>query len=60
MIVNVPANVVREYKLDVMGSNASVFPKIWAVDAVGIGATNKELRMPCCARFLKESQSYIS
>jgi len=33
--------------LEVYGSKHSLLPKIWEVEAVGIGATNNELRTPC-------------
>ncbi|MNF98121.1 hypothetical protein D3C84_809720 [compost metagenome] len=43
---------------DVYGSNASLFPRICEVEAVGIGATNNELRTPCSiTSFLNEAQS---
>ena len=35
-----------EYKFDVKGSKHSLFPKICEVEAVGIGATNKEFLIP--------------
>ena len=38
--------VILENKLDVNGSNDSLLPKICAVDAVGIGATNNEFLTP--------------
>jgi len=31
----------------VYGSKHSLLPRIWAVDAVGIGASSSELRTPC-------------
>ena len=31
----------------VYGSKHSLLPRIWAVDAVGMGAMSNELRMPC-------------
>ena len=56
--INSPPNVLREYKLVVNGSNASLFPKICAVDAVGIGATNNEFLTPLdFISFLKDFQS---
>merc|ERR1712195_256763 len=47
--VNSPAKTRRLYILEVYGSKHSLFPKICDVDAVGIGAINKELRKPCVA-----------
>ena len=42
------------------GSKDSVFPRIWAVDAVGIGANNREFLQPCSARsFLSWAQSHL-
>ena len=46
---NSPESTRRVYRLDVYGSNDSLLPRIWAVDAVGIGATSSELRTPCSA-----------
>ena len=34
---------------EVNGSIDSLLPRIWAVDAVGIGARRSELRRPCAA-----------
>ena len=43
---------------EVYGSNASLFPKICEVEAVGIGATNNEFLTPCfITSFLKPAQS---
>ena len=36
-----PASCVRWF--------AGFAPRIWAVEAVGMGATSSELRTPCCA-----------
>lgn len=42
------------------GSNDSLFPSIWDVEAVGIGATNKEFLAPnYLTSYLKASQSYL-
>ena len=41
-----PASTRRVYRLDVYGSKHSLLPRIWAVDAVGIGASSSELRTP--------------
>merc|ERR1719347_382353 len=58
MHTNSPANVLRTYTLDVYGSKHSLLPRICDVDAVGIGATNNELRTPWAAmRALSPFQS---
>ena len=44
--INSPAKVLRKYIFEVKGSIHSLFPKICDVDAVGMGATNNELRTP--------------
>jgi len=46
MTVNSPANTLLLYMFEVKGSVDSLLPIIWAVDAVGIGANNNELRTP--------------
>ena len=46
-MINSPDNTRRVYIFDVYGSKHSLFPKICAVEAVGIGANNSELRTPC-------------
>merc|ERR1712118_3371 len=46
---NSPDRTRRTYKFCVYGSNDSLLPQIWAVLAVGIGATSNEFRIPCCA-----------
>src|SRR5688572_18131525 len=43
---NSPLNTRRIYMLEVNGSKHSLLPKICAVEAVGIGAINNELRTP--------------
>jgi hypothetical protein len=35
--------------LEVYGSKHSLLPRIWEVEAVGMGATRRELRTPCAA-----------
>merc|ERR1719397_535954 len=58
---NSPANVRRTYIFDVYGSKHSLLPKIWEVDAVGIGATNKLFLTPYfLISFLKPFQSQFS
>src|SRR5262245_52067547 len=45
---------------EVYGSNASLFPKICEVEAVGIGAINNELRTPfSITSFLNDAQSHL-
>src|ERR1700743_3716393 len=47
--------------LEVYGSKHSLKPKIWDVEAVGIGATRSELRRPCLAMSaVREAQSHRS
>mmetsp|Transcript_111588 Transcript_111588/g.271097 ORF Transcript_111588/g.271097 Transcript_111588/m.271097 type:complete len:232 (-) Transcript_111588:186-881(-) len=46
---NSPASTRRLYMLDVNGSMPSLLPRICAVEAVGMGAINSELRRPCSA-----------
>ncbi len=49
------------YRFVVYGSKLSLFPKIYDVEAVGIGATRSEFLVPCSiTSFLKDSQSYLS
>ena len=43
---NSPESTRRMYMFEVNGSKHSLFPKIWAVEAVGMGAIKRELRMP--------------
>ena len=58
--INSPPNVLLEYKLVVNGSNASLFPNICAVDAVGIGANNNEFLTPYfTTSFLSVFQSQL-
>ena len=46
--------------LEVYGSKHSLLPRIWEVEAVGIGASSSELRTPCCAILLRRaSQSHL-
>src|SRR5574343_1407439 len=40
--------------LEVYGSKASLLPKICEVEAVGIGAINKEFLTPCCITSLRK------
>merc|ERR1719174_1834367 len=47
---NSPARTRRVYMLDVKGSKDSLLPRIWAVEAVGMGARRREFRQPCSAR----------
>ena len=57
--MNSPERVLLTYKLEVNASKHSLFPRIWLVEAVGIGATIRELRMPCstiCSLRLSQSQ----
>jgi hypothetical protein len=44
----------------VKASKVSLFPRIYEVDAVGIGATKREFLIPYLTiYFLRESQSYM-
>src|SRR4051812_1437484 len=43
---NSPERVLRVYMFEVNGSKHSLLPSICEVEAVGIGATSKELRTP--------------
>lgn len=55
-----PESTFLVYKFDVYGSKDSLLPKIYDVDAVGIGATNKEFLIPYyITSFLSESQSNL-
>jgi hypothetical protein len=46
--------------LVVYGSKLSLFPKIYEVEAVGIGASKRLFLAPCCiTSFLIPSQSYL-
>jgi hypothetical protein len=49
--INSPDNTLLIYKFDVNGSKFSLLPYIWDVDAVGINAINKELRIPYYFKF---------
>lgn len=45
----------------VKGSTLSLLPKIWAVEAVGIGATSREFLRPCSAILaFRPAQSCLS
>ena len=58
--INSPAKVRLVYILLVNGSKHSLLDNIWLVDAVGIGATHRELRTPFLIIFTRSlSQSYI-
>lgn len=46
-MTNSPERVLRVYIFEVYGSKHSLLPKICEVEAVGIGATNKEFLTPC-------------
>lgn len=46
---NSPASTRRLYMFEVKGSVDSLFPRIWAVVAVGMGASRRELRSPNAA-----------
>merc|ERR1719399_2612794 len=57
---NSPARTRLVNMLLVKGSKLSLLPRIWAVDAVGIGARRSELRQPCSARSrLSWAQSHL-
>ena len=61
MIMYSPDSTRRVYKFEVRGSNDSVLPMIWAVDAVGIGAVSNEFRAPYCTKsWRSEDQGYLS
>ena len=61
IIVNSPASVFLLYILLVIGSKHSLFPKIWLVLAVGIGAHNKLFLIPYFIIFsFNPDQSYLS
>merc|ERR1719313_411931 len=46
-VTNSPESTLRTYRFCVYGSKDSLFPRICAVLAVGIGATRREFRRPC-------------
>merc|ERR1711887_343919 len=57
---NSPARTRLVNMFDVKGSNDSLLPRIWAVDAVGIGASSSEFRHPCSAKSLRNlAQSHL-
>merc|ERR1719263_458977 len=57
---NSPARTRLVNMFDVNGSKDSLFPKIWAVEAVGIGARSNEFLHPCSARSLRNlAQSHL-
>jgi len=57
MQTNSPAKTLLVNKLAVYGSKLSQFPKIYDVEAVGMGAISKELRIPYLIIFyFKSSQ----
>lgn len=49
--INSPLKTRLEYKFEVKASNVSLFPSIYEVDAVGIGAINNEFHIPVFAIF---------
>ena len=53
-----PTTHRRLYMLLVKGSVLSLFPKIWAVLAVGMGAIKRLLRIPCWAIFSFNSAQF--
>lgn len=56
-----PDNTRHVYRLDVIGSNVSMLPNIYDVDAVGIGAISKEFLTPyCLICYHKVVQSQLS
>lgn len=58
--INSPDKTLLEYMLLVNASNVSLFPNIYEVLAVGIGANNKEFLIPCfLISCFKASHSYI-
>lgn len=60
MQMNSPESTLLEYKLEVKASKVSLFPNIYAEDAVGIGANRREFLIPYVyMSFLRVSQSYI-
>jgi len=46
MHTNSPASTLLVYKLEVKGSKLSQLPKIYDVEAVGIGAIRREFLIP--------------
>lgn len=57
-----PDSTRRAYSMDVYGSKHSFHPRICEVEAVGIGATRRELRTPCSliwARRVVQSQRSV-
>ncbi len=57
---NSPDSTLLEYMLEVYGSKHSLFPNICDVDAVGIGATNREFLTPYFATSsFKTSHSHL-
>ena len=59
MQTNSPAKTLLVNKLAVYGSKLSLFPKIYDVEAVGIGAVNREFLKPYfLISSLRPSQSY--
>ena len=59
--MNSPAMTLLVYTFEVYGSNDSLLPKIYEVDAVGMGESKSEFLTPCSITcFLKASQSYLS
>lgn len=57
---NSPANTLLVKTLDVQGSKLSLFPRIYEVEAVGIGASNKEFLAPYfITSSFNCSQSYL-
>ena len=60
-IINSPESTLLVYILEVYGSKHSLFPRIWAVEAVGIGAKRREFLTPCSiTSFFKTSHSQRS
>ena len=56
---NSPARTLLVKTFEVTGSKLSLFPNTYEVDAVGIGASNKEFLAPnCITSLLSFSQSY--
>lgn len=45
--MNSPARTLLVYRFEVYGSKLSLFPRIYEVEAVGIGATSNEFLAPC-------------
>ena len=60
MQMNSPARTRLVKTFDVHGSKLSLLPRIYDVEAVGIGARSKELRAPYFMTSLRSpSQSYL-